>query len=123
MEGANALSGIQIQGRDIVYSDTGKQIFYANKFLLPSKFVLPQNNNLSTKSTPTQNFFYFPDEMVSFTFNQDFVKQFKEVNDSVSTVDNSGVFTLGTLANWDDLHKGIHKSNNTTPRTSIIDPV
>ena len=123
LEGANALSGVQVQGRDIVYSDTGKQIFYANKFLLPSKFVLPQNNNLSTKSTPTQNFFYFPDEMVSFTFNQDFVKQFKEVNDSVSTVDNSGVFTLGTLANWDDLHKGIHKSNNTTPRTSIIDPV
>ncbi len=123
LEGANALSGVQVQGRDIVYSDTGKQIFYANKFLLPQKFVLPQNNNLSTKSTPTQNFFYFPDEMVSFTFNQDFVKQFKEVNDSVSTVDNSGVFTLGALANWDDLHKGIHKSNNTTPRTSIIDPV
>ena len=123
LEGANALSGVQIQGRDIVYNEDGKQIFYANKFLLPSKFVLPQNNNLSTKSTPTQNFFYFPDEMVSFTFNQDFVKQFKEVNDSVSTVDNSGVFTLGTLANWEDLHKGIHKSNNTTPRTSIIDPV
>ena len=123
LEGANALSGVQVQGRDIVYADSGKQIFYANKFLLPQKFVLPQSNNLSTKSTPTQNFFYFPDEMVSFTFNQDFVKQFKEVNDSVSTVDNSGVFTLGTLANWDDLHKGIHKSNNTTPRTSIIDPV
>ena len=123
LEGANALSGIQIQGRDIVYNENGKQIFYANKFLLPQKFVLPQSNNLSTKSTPTQNFFYFPDEMVSFTFNQDFVKQFKEVNDSVSTVDNSGVFTLGTLANWEDLHKGIHKSNNTTPRTSIIDPV
>ena len=123
LEGANALSGVQVQGRDIVYNEDGKQIFYANKFLLPSKFVLPQNNNLSTKSTPTQNFFYFPDEMVSFTFNQDFVKQFKEVNDSVSTVDNSGVFTLSTLANWEDLHKGIHKSNNTTPRTSIIDPV
>ena len=123
LEGANALSGVQIQGRDIVYNEDGKQIFYANKFLLPSKFVLPQSNNLSTKSTPTQNFFYFPDEMVSFTFNQDFVKQFKEVNDSVSTVDNSGVFTLGTLANWEDLHKGIHKSNSTTPRTSIIDPV
>ena len=123
LEGANALSGVQIQGRDIVYNEDGKQIFYANKFLLPQKFVLPQSNNLSTKSTPTQNFFYFPDEMVSFTFNQDFVKQFKEVNDSVSTVDNSGVFTLGTLANWEDLHKGIHKSNNTTPRTSIIDPV
>ena len=123
LEGANALSGVQIQGRDIVYNDDGKQIFYANKFLLPQKFVLPQSNNLSTKSTPTQNFFYFPDEMVSFTFNQDFVKQFKEVNDSVSTVDNSGVFTLGTLANWEDLHKGIHKSNSTTPRTSIIDPV
>ena len=122
LEGANALSGIQVQGRDIVYADNGKQIFYANKFLLPQKFVLPQSNNLSTKSTPTQNFFYFPDEMVSFTFNQDFVKQFKEVNDSVSTVDNSGVFTLSALANWDDLHKGIHKSNNTTPRTSIIDP-
>lgn len=122
LEGANALSGIQIQGRDIVYAEDGKQIFYANKFLLPQKFVLPQSNNLSTKSTPTQNFFYFPDEMVSFTFNQDFVKQFKDVNDSVSTVDNSGVFTLSTLANWDDLHKGIHKSNNTTPRTSIIDP-
>lgn len=122
LEGANALSGVQVQGRDIVYADNGKQIFYANKFLLPQKFVLPQSNNLSTKSTPTQNFFYFPDEMVSFTFNQDFVKQFKEVNDSVSTVDNSGVFTLSTLANWDDLHKGIHKSNNTTPRTSIIDP-
>ena len=99
LEGANALSGVQIQGRDIVYNEDGKQIFYANKFLLPQKFVLPQSNNLSTKSTPTQNFFYFPDEMVSFTFNQDFVKQFKEVNDSVSTVDNSGVFTLGTLAN------------------------
>ena len=123
LEGANALSGVQIQGRDIVYNEDGKQIFYANKFLLPQKFVLPQSNNLSTKSTPTQNFFYFPDEMVSFTFNQDFVKQFKEVNDSVSTVDNSGVFTLGTLANWEDLHKGIHKSNSTTPRTSIIDPV
>lgn len=123
LEGANALSGVQVQGRDIVYADNGKQIFYANKFLLPQKFVLPQNNNLSTKSIPTQNFFYFPDEMVSFTFNQDFVKQFKEVNDSVSTVDNSGVFTLGTLANWEDLHKGIHKSNSTTPRTSIIDPV
>ena len=122
LEGANALSGVQVQGRDIVYADDGKQIFYANKFLLPQKFVLPQSNNLSTKSTPTQNFFYFPDEMVSFTFNQDFVKQFKEVNDSVSTVDNSGVFTLSALANWDDLHKGIHKSNNTTPRTSIIDP-
>ena len=123
LEGANALSGVQIQGRDIVYNEDGKQIFYANKFLLPQKFVLPQSNNLSTKSTPTQNFFYFPDEMVSFTFNQDFVKQFKEVNDSVSTVDNSGVFTLGAFANWEDLHKGIHKSNSTTPRTSIIDPV
>ena len=123
LEGANALSGVQIQGRDIVYNEDGKQIFYANKFLLPQKFVLPQSNNLSTKSTPTQNFFYFPDEMVSFTFNQDFIKQFKEVNDSVSTVDNSGVFTLSTLANWEDLHKGIHKSNSTTPRTSIIDPV
>ena len=123
LEGANALSGVQIQGRDIVYNENGKQIFYANKFLLPQKFVLPQSNNLSTKSTPTQNFFYFPDEMVSFTFNQDFVKQFKEVNDSVSTVDNSGVFTLSTLTDWEDLHKGIHKSNSTTPRTSIIDPV
>ena len=123
LEGANALSGVQIQGRDIVYDEDGKQIFYANKFLLPQKFVLPKSSNLSTKSTPTQNFFYFPDEMLSFTFNQDIIKQFKEVNDSVSTVDNSGVFTLGTLANWEDLRKGIHKSNSTTPRTSIIDPV
>ena len=125
LQGCNAISGISIQGRELMF-DINKhpyQYFQANKFLLPQSLAIPVNNPLIATSKPTQNFNFFPDEVLALTTNMDYCKQWKSIEDAVNTVDNAGIFTIGSQQDWLDATLGKNKTNwNGSGYYSFLDP-
>lgn len=115
--GTNALSAITVVGRRLKKDENGKPYFSAWQFLYPYSFVKPKTYDLEKTSTPSSNFYIFPNCNLDFTKSIGWIEQWKKAGDVVATNNFTGILMIGKNADWEG---EVHKSNSINTSASVI---
>lgn len=116
--GTNALSAITIIGRRLKKDEEGKQYFSTWQFLLPYSFIKAKTYDLEKTSTPSNNFYVFPNCNLDFTKSIDWIEQWKKASDVVATNNFTGILMLGKNTDWEG---DAHKSNPIDTSETVVD--
>ena len=115
--GTNALSAITVIGRRLKKDKNGKPYFTTWQFLYPHSFIKPKTYDLEKTSTPSNNFFIFPNCSLEFTKSINWIDQWKKASDVVATNSFTGVLNIGPKSDWDS---EVHKSNPINTSSTVI---
>lgn len=115
--GTNALSAITIIGRRLKKDEEGKLYFTNWQFLYPYSFIKPKTYDLEKTSTPSNNFYIFPNCTLDFITSINWIEQWKKVSDVAATNSYTGVLNIGYSTEWENL---VHKSNPIDASPTVI---
>ena len=115
--GTNALSAITIIGRRLKKDEEGKPYFSTWQFLFPYSFIKPKTYNLEKTSTPSNNFYIFPNCELEFTKSINWIEQWKKVSDVVATNSFTGILKIGSSKDWSG---EVHNSNPINTSSTVI---
>lgn len=115
--GAAAISGFSIYGRklNITENEDGDKIYSFNQwqYLFPYSLYQPQKNLTAQTSSPSKNFFFFPQSTLSMNYSKALFDTYKAQYNSVSQNNYCGVLMTNSenQNDWDNIENGLHKSN------------
>lgn len=115
--GTNALSAITVIGRRLKKDEDGNPYFTNWQFLLPHGFIKAKTYDLEKTSTPSNNFYIFPNCELEFTKSIGWIEQWKKVSDVVATNSFTGILKIGSKNDWEG---EVHRSNPINTSSSII---
>lgn len=123
LQGANSISGLEVEGRKLAYEvigqDTEGNDIYAWtstpwKRLLAHDTVANQINEINRTSLPSRNFYFFPNETLSFATSKNFQEDVKTREDALAMNQAGGKLSMGGTSQWSSKPNGLHNSNPVT---------
>ena len=115
--GTNALSAITIIGRRLKKDENETPYFTNWQFLYPYSFIKPKTYDLEKTSTPSNNFYIFPNCELEFTKSIGWIEQWKKASDVVATNSFTGILKIGSSNDWNG---ETHKSNPINESSTVI---